>query len=705
MRLFFSIAALFFLTRGLGQSLKIDSLNKQLSTVHDTSRVDCLNAISDQYINEGTRDSADYYQQKALSEAQKLDYIHGIAEAIRNAAGITLFYDNDFKTTEKLCRESLQWYSKTGNKGKTWDYIDFYFMNALFWQSKFDEMLDLVNQRYEVAKATNRLLYMEGTTEAKSDVFYMKGNFDSAFYYLLEINRLSKGAPSYSFPFSVFAFRMGRLHRGIGDYQTALIDYRQTFLNDTKGSIEDRDMLIIDTRAKMEFAELFALNNQFDSAWYYYHLFDTTRAAEKDLRIYWVSTGETYLLQKKYQNALPNLKRGLVINQRLNDQTEVKRALLDMAKTYLETGDNKTAIAYAKEGLALSIQSKSRQFIRDAYYVFYSAFDKMGLKDSAFIYYKKYMEMKDIVVSDQTKGRYMAYNYDQKYKLLDAEKRLTEDQLKQASLQKILLIIGISIVMLCGLFIIRYYALKRKNEAGKRQIAETELQKQKIENMVTEAGFQSQKADLEMKILRAQMNPHFIFNSLNSINRFILQNNRQQASEYLTKFSRLVRMILQNSQSHLITLESELDALGLYLEMEALRFNFHFTYSVIYPNDLDITMIKVPPLVIQPYVENAIWHGLMHKEEPGHLVIEAEESEGYLFFTIRDDGIGRAQSAILTSKSATRHKSMGLKITSDRIAMMRKMEENESAITINDLVHADGSAAGTEVIIKIPVVI
>jgi tetratricopeptide (TPR) repeat protein len=111
-----------------------------------------------------------------------------------------------------------------------------------------------------------------------------------------------------------------------------------------------------------------------DSAWYYYNKFDTAHAANANLRIYLVSTGETYLLQKQYQKALPNLKRGLAIDEKLNDQSECKRALLDIAKTYLETGDNKTAIAYAKEGLALSIQSESRQFIRDAYYVFYSAF-------------------------------------------------------------------------------------------------------------------------------------------------------------------------------------------------------------------------------------------------------------------------------------------------------------------------------------------
>jgi len=114
-------------------------------------------------------------------------------------------------------------------------------------------------------------------------------------------------------------------------------------------------------------------------------------------------------------------------------------------------------------------------------------------------------------------------------------------------------------------------------------------------------------------------------------------------------------------------------------------------------------VLKVPPLIIQPYVENAIWHGLMHKEEKGQLNIDLTQEEHYLVIKILDDGIGRKQAAALKTKSATKHKSVGLKITADRIAMMQDGNGNESAVTINDLVNPDGSAAGTEVIIKIPV--
>jgi len=232
------------------------------------------------------------------------------------------------------------------------------------------------------------------------------------------------------------------------------------------------------------------------------------------------------------------------------------------------------------------------------------------------------------------------------------------------------------------------FRVQLKNSEKERQVAEL---KQKA-------------TELEMQALRAQMNPHFIFNSLNSINRFILQNDRAQASEYLTKFSKLVRMILQNSQASLITLESELESLELYLNLESLRFNYHFDYKISVPKDLDISALQVPPLILQPYVENAIWHGLMHKEERGQLDVEVMEEDDHLYFKITDNGIGREKAAALSSKSATRHKSMGLRITAHRIAIIQNSQPLESPVTINDLVNADGNASGTEVVIKMPVV-
>ena len=266
-----------------------------------------------------------------------------------------------------------------------------------------------------------------------------------------------------------------------------------------------------------------------------------------------------------------------------------------------------------------------------------------------------------------------------------------------------LLILAMSCLITVTFFILRTLFLRQRNEISMRTKLESELTAQRLEAERTKTEMQRQALKLEMQVLRAQMNPHFIFNSLNSINRFILQNKQTEASKYLIKFSRLIRLIMQNSQSALIPLKRELDALRLYLELEAIRFDNHFKFTISLGNNTEVYYLKVPPLIFQPYVENAIWHGLMHKEEKGALNIEVNQENSSLIIKIQDDGIGRKMAAKVAGKSATRHQPMGLQITAERITMLQDPNGNESSVTINDLVGPDGSAMGTEVIIRIPV--
>jgi streptogramin lyase len=250
------------------------------------------------------------------------------------------------------------------------------------------------------------------------------------------------------------------------------------------------------------------------------------------------------------------------------------------------------------------------------------------------------------------------------------------------------------------------YALIRNriHQRYQARLARSEKDSQLADMRQKTAELQQQTLVLEMQALRAQMNPHFIFNSLNAINKFILQNDKIQASEYLTKFSRLVRMILENSKETSISLESELESLNLYLELESLRFQDRFRYKISVPDELLESEVQVPPLIIQPFAENAIWHGLMHKPETGQLDIEISLEKDQLCIRITDDGIGRQQSKLLESKSVVLHKSMGQQITLDRIALLGKSDDVKSSIRINDLTGADGKGAGTEVIIEMPLI-
>jgi ligand-binding sensor domain-containing protein len=228
-----------------------------------------------------------------------------------------------------------------------------------------------------------------------------------------------------------------------------------------------------------------------------------------------------------------------------------------------------------------------------------------------------------------------------------------------------------------------------------RQIREKEKMK---------AEYNQKIAEIEMKALRAQMNPHFIFNCLNSINRYIVKSDHTTASLYLTRFSKLIRLILDNSNSKNVLLSNEMEALRIYIEMESLRFNNKFTYNITLDKDVYPDCIEVPPLIIQPYVENAIWHGLLHKETSGHLDIHVSMlADNMLQCVIEDDGVGRDKAREYKSKSATNKKSLGMKLTEDRISILNKHASLNASITIVDLEAGNGEAAGTKVILKIPV--
>lgn len=201
-----------------------------------------------------------------------------------------------------------------------------------------------------------------------------------------------------------------------------------------------------------------------------------------------------------------------------------------------------------------------------------------------------------------------------------------------------------------------------------------------------------------------QMNPHFIFNCLNSIKLYATENDSEKASEYLTKFSRLIRLVLENSRSERVTLRNELDMLQLYADMEIMRFKQKLSFHIIIEPGLDAGFIEIPPLLLQPYVENAIWHGLMHKPEGGMVRVQASHpQENLLQLIIVDDGVGRVRAGELKSKSANQRKSFGLRMTLERISLVNQLYNTHTEVTIHDLVDTHGQAAGTEVVIQIPI--
>ena len=205
---------------------------------------------------------------------------------------------------------------------------------------------------------------------------------------------------------------------------------------------------------------------------------------------------------------------------------------------------------------------------------------------------------------------------------------------------------------------------------------------------------QYEYAKLEDKALRTQMNPHFIFNSMNSIKLLVQENKNEQAISYLTTFTRLLRNLLMYADKTKATLAEELETCRLYLALESLRFNDGFTYHIdIEPKDLDLKALEVPFMILQPFVENAIWHGLMHKPADRNLQIKISQVNDWISCKVDDNGIGREAAG--KKQRSDPHESKGMAMTAHRLRLNDQLNHTQTNITIKDKVDASGNPAGT----------
>ena len=204
---------------------------------------------------------------------------------------------------------------------------------------------------------------------------------------------------------------------------------------------------------------------------------------------------------------------------------------------------------------------------------------------------------------------------------------------------------------------------------------------------------------LALRSLRSQMNPHFIFNALNSVNSFISENDQRSANKFLSNFSRLMRLVMENSEHNFIPLQKELDILKIYLQLEHFRFKDQFEYNVTIEEEVDEEEFEIPPMLIQPYIENAIWHGLRYKPSSGLLNLHLSAKEDNLIVTISDNGIGRKKSAELKTDNQKKNKSTALKNIHQRIEIFNDLHQLKIEVIIKDL-NADGT--GTHVELTIP---
>lgn len=208
---------------------------------------------------------------------------------------------------------------------------------------------------------------------------------------------------------------------------------------------------------------------------------------------------------------------------------------------------------------------------------------------------------------------------------------------------------------------------------------------------------------LEQEMLRSQMNPHFIFNSLNSIKLYIINNEKENAVYYLNKFSKLIRKILMASKDKETTLHDELETMTLYINIENIRFSNEIDFNISIDPQVNTEIIKVPPLVLQPFLENALWHGLSSISEDKKILLNVLKTDSkYITVEIIDNGIGRVASQKLNDNRRLKRKSVGIDITKERLSNFSKAFSTSYHLEIQDL-YENETASGTKIILQIPV--
>lgn len=355
----------------------------------------------------------------------------------------------------------------------------------------------------------------------------------------------------------------------------------------------------------------------------------------------------------------------------------------NLGTIYRDLGDVRTSLNYYSKGVELALK------VRDWYSLEWIYLDitnlYLGLKDSAkafnsFVLYKQYSD--SMKFSTNTRGL-----SDAKLSYEISSHRKEVELLSLRVKNQRLLLYGSSglIILTAALGIVLFRASRLKE---KRRLSEMN---RKISE-VTQAN------------LRQQMNPHFIFNTLNSIQYYMYQHDKLATNNYLTKFSRLMRKVLENSRHPSVALHDELEALDLYLELEKIRFKDKFDYKITVDEEIDTLLFKVPTMLIQPYVENSICHGLMPAEGKGLVNIDLKLNETYIKCIIEDNGIGREAAHKNRERSGNNHNSLGTQIVASRLELVNSLYGTSLKTIYTDLKNDSGEPAGTRVEIHIPII-
>lgn len=660
-----------------------------LNSKNDTNKVN-------NYIKAGTfysknyPEKANYYFEKSLSLSYKLKYIKGIASSTYNLGEFHQSKGN-FKEALKYLQKSLYSYKLIHNslgiaqvinsigviymKQGNYEVANQYFNNSLKIKIKLKD-------RNEISKTLINIGY----------IYHNQANYDKALeYYFKALNLCEQTKDKknigacYNNIGSVFYLK--------GNPGKALEYYKQSlfFLKSTHNTLDIAIIYI--NLGIMSYSmgnydqSIEYINNALELS----NFFGNKEISSKAK----FNLGIAYKEQYHYTKALSSFTESLKLSREINDQKGIAMSSCYIGEILQIQGNFDDAARYLNTSIAVSKEIKTYSVLANAYKILSLTDEKRGDTDNAFKNYKLYSEIKDSILSiesnkkiSELQFKYETDKKEKEIKLLAKEKEIQELELikkqnllyKQQTLFFTIFILFVSISLLTYLFY-------RNREIKKRNNLQEELKK------------------YMQKALSQQMNPHFVSNSLNSIQKFFLENDVEAASAYLNNFGILIRKVLNSFMAELISFEEEIEILRLYIEMEALRLNKPIKLQINKTGDFSISNIKVAPLLLQPIIENAVWHGIAHNKKDGKITISINEHYNFIECEITDNGVGRIKSNEINKKAKSADRiSYGLKLVEERLKIMKTEKAIHNPIKIEDIINSEGQAIGTKITLLIPII-
>ncbi len=466
----------------------------------------------------------------------------------------------------------------------------------------------------------------------------------------------------------------------MGNYEEAL----KTLDNITSGKISDPSF---DARVQNQKAKIYARTNEFEKTKdIYENSINTLRSNKEPDKI-----GEQSLQdakdeivgvlreQKRYDDEIDLRKQSIQLNLESKNLAEVTKDKVEIGKTLAAKGESTAALKEIEEAAMMADTLANPKEQANAFLALADLYQQNGRNVQALSAYKRYSEAvtaSEAVIESELLERSGLIRQQRDIEELTKNVSIgqREETIERATVarQKLVIYGLLFIVLISG--VTSYFTYKNATAS-------------KIANQL-----------LTLKSLRGQMNPHFIFNALNSVNHFIAQKDERTANKFLSEFSQLMRLVLENSQEDFIPLQKEQEILSLYLKLEHYRFRDKFEYEIKTDKNINIETVEVPPMLIQPYIENAVWHGLRYKETSGRLSLSFKKELDNIVVEIEDNGIGRKRSGELKTENQRKHSSTGLKNIEDRLLIINKVYKTNYRVSIEDL----AADSGTSVRIYLP---